>query len=722
MTEKLKNPETDAAEKTLFSDFPTPTFQQWREIAEKSLKGATIEEKLVTNTYEGIQLQPLYRMEDIEDFSHLSSIPGEFPFVRGTKELGYGEEPWEVCQELIYSSPEEFNQAARSDLEKGQTMLHVVLDESRFLELDFPRAQQKNSKRRGVPFSSLQDFQKAFNGINLEKTPIYIEAGMTGFPFFASFMAYLRKQKQNPKNLRGCFGMDPFGQLVQSGILPYSINQSFEMMSEITRWSKEYAPDLQTIVVGANPYHDAGGNAVQELAFAIATGVEYLRNIETEYVSLDDIAQRMRFSFSIGANFFMEIAKFRAARMLWSRIVKELGGNEDSQKMSIHARTSAWTKTVNDPYVNILRGTVEAFGGIIGGINSLHVSPFDEAIRPAEEFSRRIARNTHSILDEEANLSKVADPAGGSWYIESLTYSLAEKAWELFQQIEEKGGMYHSLLEGFPQDLVSKTAELRKSNINNKKDKFVGTNIYPNLNEIPIKNGQQKEEDHIQNQNSPVNDTGMDGLNSNVNLLFVKEALQDFVAAPSMENAINASSSGATLDNINKAMRLAKTMTPSINTVRIHRGAEPFEELREHAEVYKEKTGGLPKVFVANIGSVSQYKKRADFVTDFFEVGGFTSNEYGNFSTVTEAVEAFRFSQSRIFVICSSDENYQEWVPSLARGIKQFSPETSVLLAGNPNIQERAMYMEAGVDDFIHASVNNYDKLVVLQIKGGVRE
>ncbi|MFA1710151.1 methylmalonyl-CoA mutase family protein [Peribacillus frigoritolerans] len=717
MTEKLKNPETDVANKTLFSDFPTPTFQQWREITEKSLKGATIEEKLVTNTYEGIQLQPLYRMEDIEGFSHLSSMPGEFPFVRGTKALGYSEEPWEVCQELVYSSPEEFNQAARNDLEKGQTMLHVVLDESRFLDLDFPGTQHKNPKRRGVPFSSLHDFQKAFQGINLEKTPVYIEAGMTGLPFFASFMAYLQGQNQNPKNLKGCMGMDPLGQLVQSGTLPYSINQSFEMMSEIMKWSKENAPHLQTVVVGANSYQDAGGNAVQELAFSIATGVEYLRNIENEFISIDDVAQRMRFSYSIGANFFMEIAKFRAARMLWSRIVKELGGNEDSQKMSIHARTSAWTKTVNDPYVNILRGTVEAFGGIIGGINSLHVSPFDEAIRPAEEFSRRIARNTHSILDEEANLSKVADPAGGSWYIESLTYSLAEKAWELFQQIEEKGGMYHSLLEGFPQDMVSKTAELRKNNINNKKDKFVGTNIYPNLNETPIKNEKQDP-----SQNSPVNDTGIDGLNSNMDLLFVKEALQDFIADPSLENAIKASSSGATLENLYKAMRLSKTMTPSINTVRIHRGAESFESLRDHAEEYKKKTGAHPKVFVANIGTVSQYKKRADFVTDFFEVGGFTIIEHGGFSTVTEAVEAFRFSQARIFVICSSDENYLEWVPSLARGIKQFSPETSVLLAGNPNIQDRGLYMDAGVDDFIHASVNNYDKLVVLQIKGGVRE
>lgn len=715
MTEKLENPEQHAAEKGLFNDFRTPTFQQWREVAEKTLKGATIEEKLVTNTYEEISLQPMYRNEDIEKYPHTYSMPGDFPYVRGTNKLGYREEPWEVCQELVYSTPEEFNQAARHDLEKGQTMLHLVLDETSWPDLDSDWTQLKNVKRSGVSISSFQDFQKAFQDINLEEVPIYIEAGMAGFPFFASFMAYLQQQNQDPQKMRGCIGMDPLGQLVRKGILPYSTNQLYEMMSEITKWSIEHAPHVQTIVVQAHPYHDAGGNAVQELAFAISTGVEYLRELEKQQVSIDDAAQRMRFSFSIGSNFFMEIAKFRAARMLWSRIVKELDGNEVSQKMCIHARTSAWTKTIYDPYVNILRGTVEAFGGIIGGVNSLHVSPFDEAIRPADEFSRRIARNTHMILEKEANLSKVADPAGGSWYIESLTYSLAEKAWELFQRIEETGGMYKALQAGFPQEIVAKTAEERTGNIKRRKDKFVGTNIYPNLNEIPEVHN---EKDQIQGQVS----AGVDQLKSHVHFLSVQEALQDFTENHSIENAIKAASAGASLNDLVKAMRLPESMIPSVRTVRIHRGAEPFESLRENSEKYKKRTGQRPQVFVANVGPVSKYKHRADFVTDFFEVGGFNVIQHEGFDTIAEAVQAFRFSKASIVVICSNDETYPELVPSLTRSIKQYKMETSVLLAGNPSREDRIIYTEAGVDDFIHPLVNNYEKLEVLQMKGGIRK
>lgn len=718
MTEKLENLEQLTAEKSLFCEFPIPTSQQWREVVDKTLKGAKFEEKLVTNTYEGIPLQPIYRKEDTENNPHLSSLPGEFPYVRGTKEGGYREKSWDVCQEIYYSALEEFNQAARNDLEKGQTMLYLALDE---MKNSVDRLSMQ--KRSRVTISTLQDFQQAFQDINFEEIPICVEAGTTGFPFFASFMAFLQRQNVDTKKLKGCIGMDPLGQLALTGTLPYSINQAFEMTYEITEWSKEHAPQVQTIMVGGHPYHDAGGNAVQELAFAIATGVDYLRHVDNQLISLDDVAQRMRFSFSIGSNFFMEIAKFRAARLVWSRIVKELGGNDHSQKMTIHARTSSWTKTMNDPYVNILRGTVEALGGIIGGVDSLCVTPFDIAAGRADEFSQRIARNTQLILEKEANLGRVTDPAGGSWYIESLTFSLAEKVWELFQKVEEMGGMYRALKAGFPQETVARTTDEKLENIKRRKHRFVGVNIYPNLSEHSI--GSRDSNEQIKDiHQSPTMEShsSLDQRNSLIDSLFTKEALQDFISNNSIENAIRAADSGASIDDLVDALNLSVSITPSVRPLRIHRGAEPFEDLRMHSELYKKRTGGLPKVFVGNIGVHSDNKHLSDFITDFFEVGGFHVIQQEGFHSINKTVREFRSSQARIVVICPNDDNDTESVSSLVRRIKMYNAEFLVLFAGNPSPEDKNIYMQAGVDDFIHSEVNHYEKLLEIQMKGGVRK
>ncbi|MFP5106323.1 methylmalonyl-CoA mutase family protein [Neobacillus sp. C211] len=700
----------------LFEDFSTPTFQQWREVAEKNLKGAKFEENLVTDTYEGIRLQPLYRHEDIEKYPFLSTLPGDFPYLRGTNEIGKQHEPWQVCQELACTDPEEFNQAVRNDLEKGQTMLHLVLDEERWID---PLDQEKVN-RTGVSIASLQDFHKAFQKINLEEIPIYLEPCISGYPFFATFMAYIIEQNQRPNRVRGCIGIDPIGQLVQKGEVPYPINQAYKMMAEMTRWSMKHSPELKTIVVQTHAYHNAGGNAVQELAFAIATGLEYLRTMENHHISIDDAANRIAFSFSIGSNFFMEIAKFRAARMLWARIVKELGGNDTSQKMFIHARTSAWTKTVHDPYVNILRGTTEAFGGIIGGVNSLHVSPFDEAFGPPNEFSRRIARNTQLILENEANLSKVTDPGGGSWYIETLTYTLAEKAWELFQQIEIIGGMYNSLIEGFPQETVAGTAEEKMNNIKSRKEKIVGTNIYPNLDENPLGFHENIEQVETPVKNDAPNTVNY--LNSNVEFVLLQDSLKKFTEYHSMENAIKAAKAGVKIDELLQAMCLPTSMNPSIRHFGFHRAAEPFETLREHAEKYKLKIGHLPEVFVANFGPVSNNKHHADFVTEFLKVGGFHVSQHAEYQSISEALHAFQSSKSNIVVILCKDEKFPEVVPSLAKSLKQCNSNVTILLAGYPPADDRELYTKAGVDDFIHSNINYYEKLITLQIKGGIRE
>ncbi|MEH7402236.1 methylmalonyl-CoA mutase family protein [Gottfriedia acidiceleris] len=685
----------------LFSDFPKPTTQKWRDVVENSLKGATIQEKLVTKTYEEISLQPMYQKEDIENYPYLDALPGEYPYIRGISKLGYLEEPWGICQELDCSTPEEFNRVARHDLDKGQTILKIVLDETNLSN------NYENEIQRGLSIETVKDFEQAFKNINLEEIPFHIETVYGGQALFSTFITFLKQQNYDLKKVKGFLGMDPLGQLVKEGTLPYSLNEAYDMMTEMTNWSVKNAQNVESIIVQANSYHDAGGNAVHELAFAISTGLDYLRELDKRRVAVDNAAQHISFSFSIGSNFFMEIAKLRAARLLWSKVIKELGGNETSQKIKIHTRTSSWNKTIYDPYVNILRGTVEAFAGVIGGTDSLHVSPFDEAIKPSDEFSRRIARNTQLILDQESNLSKVSDPAGGSWYIEKLTYTLAEKAWELFQKVEEVGGQFKALQSGFPQEMVHQTAKERATNIKYRKDKFIGTNIFPNLKEAPL-NAKTSNNNRIAALKSKKVESKSTAEH------FTKD-LHEFSKICSIENAINALNNGATIVDLIDAMNYSNMTSPVILPLHIHRGAEPFESLRQNSERYKNKNGDYPEVFVANFGPIATYKARADFVTDFFEVGGFKVTRNKGFNSMEEIVHAFKQSESTIVVICSGDDQYPEIVPELTKQFKEYESKTKVLLAVKPTIEEMSLYKQFGVDEFIHLHVNNYEKLKNLQ-------
>ena len=704
-------------EKHLFSEFPVPSYQEWRQAAEKTLKGASFEEKLVSKTYEGISLQPMYRQEDIEGLTHLSSRPGAAPYVRGTQALGYQEKPWEVCQELNYSMPLEFNEAANNDLQRGQTMINLVLDQASALGQDPGKALPENVGRGGVSISCLQDLNKAFEGIDLEHTPLLIQAGSAGFPVYCMVVVHAQKKGMDISKLRGCVGMDPLGTLVKEGTILFSLKKAYSLMADFTMWAKKETPELKTILVQGDPFHHAGANAVQELAFTLASGVEYVREMQERGLSIEEITPRMLFSFSIGSNFFMEIAKLRAGRLLWSKIIHAFGGNEEAQKMTIHARTSSWTKTVYDPYVNILRGTAEAFAAIIGGVDSLHVSPFDEAVRSANESSRRIARNTQIILEKEAHLSKVADPAGGSWYVESLTDSLAEKAWDQFQRIEKIGGMFKALEAGYVQEQIKAVADKRFKNIGLRKDKFVGTNMYPNLIEEKLS---EREVDKDSVDKSRCLESGSyrssgDGT--------VKETLLNRLKAMNegiVDTSLQAMEAGVTLREWAHAVSEPDDVPPTIQALKAYRGAQPFEALRRKAEIFKEKNGSYPKVFLANMGPISQHKARADFIKGFFEVGGFEVMNNNGFETADQAVQAALESDASIVVICSSDAAYPELVPVVVRELKQKNPEITFFVAGLPNSEQEELYKQAGVDEFVHLQSNCYNVLFDLQQRKGI--
>lgn len=707
-------------------EFPQPTYEQWRQVTEKSLKGASFDQKLVTHTYEGINLQPMYRKEDIAGVAHVQSLPGFAPYVRGKKALQDPSRPWEINQEIDAPTPDTFNETARENLAKGQTMLHIVLDQAARSGKDADQADEKTVGNGGVSISTLTDLQQAFRDIDLARIPIFTHAGAVSLPFLALIVAYLKERGVSPERLHGCLGMDPLGVLATEGKLAYDIEMCYDVMAAVTDWSSVHCPNLQTVIVAGHPYHDGGGSAVDELAFALAAGVEYLRALQNRGTAVNEAAPKMLFSFSIGTNMFMEIAKLRAARLLWSDIVNAFGGNETAQKMNIHARSSSWTKTVYDPYVNMLRGTAEAFAAAVGGVDSMHVSPFDEPIQPSTSFSRRIARNTQLILQQEAHLSRQTDPAGGSWYVEWLTDKLAQKTWQLFQETEAKGGLLKALREGFPQTRVAQTAARRKENIQYRRDVFVGTTQYANISEKPIQQGPQTNQSrtadrHVYEERKAALQYARAGVEINKVRSLTKGLGQDVrQSSDVVDQAIEAVREGATLGDL--AQALGGNEPLAVTPIPTWRGAAMFEDVRAASDAYLEKTGQRPQVFLANLGEIPEHKARADFVAGFFEVGGFEVLRNDGFDAPESAARAALKSAAEMVVICGSDQSYQRMAATLARAIKAERPSVTILLAGQPDEQEQQTYREAGIDHFIHRRSNCYDMLVRLQKEKGVTQ
>jgi methylmalonyl-CoA mutase len=622
-----------------------------------------------------------------------------------------------VSQEIGDAVPEDFNQALCADLDRGQTAVNMLLDTATLLGEDADAAEPGIVGEGGVSISSVGDLEKALAGVDLEKTPLFVQAGASGVPLTSMVLALLEKQSRSKEKLRGCIGCDPLGELARDGRLPRSLNGAYDDMAQSTAWAASSAPGLQTVLVRGHPYHEGGGNAVQELAFTIATGVDYLREMQSRAVSIDQAAPRMLFAFSLGSNVFMEIAKLRAARILWARVVASFGGSEQSGKMFIHARTSGWNKTLYDPNVNMLRTTTEAFSGVLGGCDSMHIGPMDEVARLPNDFTRRVARNTHTVLRDEAGLTRAIDPAGGSWYVERLTDEVARKAWDLFREVEKQGGMANALQSGFPQDQVATVSAQRAKAYAQRRDVFVGTNMYPNVTDEPL---EMSAIDHSSLREKRSAD--LSAYRQSVDPHWRSSALEKLAqAAPDsrMENAIHAVLGGATLGDLCAALAAGEQVDPLIEPVKIARGAEAFEELRRRSGAFAERTGSRPKVFLVNMGPIPQHKARADFSRGFLEVGGFEVIGNDGFQSTDEAVKAAVNSGAPAVVICSTDKTYPDLVPPLVKGIKDANPREQVLLAGYPADHVEA-FKQAGVDDFIHMRANCFELLNNLQNNIGV--
>ncbi len=696
----------------ILQDFPAHTYEEWHLAAEKLLKGKPFDRTLIKKTYEGIDIQPIYFKEALDTLPHTQALPGQPNYVRGNTAAGTTSRIWGIAQEITNAAPADFNAAARHDLGRGQTVLNMVLDK----DASSGKDPGENAGVCGVSIASAADMATALAEIDLNTTPIILQCGFSGIPATAMLIDAAQKAGIDLQALEGCILSDPLSSLASAGNLPLSLAKAYDEMAQLTLWAKEHAPRLRTIAVNVHPYQGSGSNAFQEIACALATGTEYIQALIERGLDIDDIAPRMFFTFAIGGDFFMEIAKFRAARINWSQVVDTFGGSDHSQQMYIHAKTSHWNKTHVDPWVNMLRVSTEAFSAIAGSVESIHIGPFDEVFRRPNEFSRRIARNVQIILKDEGHFDKVIDPAGGSWYVESITAQLAEKAWAAFQGFEAEGGMAKALKKGVPQQQIAEIAAQRAKNIATRKDRIVGTNMYPNLAEKTVGAEDFDYAAFRQKREKELAEASKNGSCGAV-LATVKETAGE-IAPDVVAAAINAADAGATIGEITAALR-TDSAGESVPPLNIHRASATFEQLRRTTEAWTAKTGKAPQIFMINMGPIPQHKARADFSTGFVNVGAFDTISNKGFASVDEAAEAALASGAKAAIICSTDADYPEIVPPLLEKIKAAQPDMMMILAGYPKEHIDA-FKQAGIDEFIHIRANALEILQKLQKHLGV--
>lgn len=672
-----------------FGEFSAATHAQWREAAVAALKGADFDKSLFTKLVEGITLKPIYEKDDV---TCQEETPGDYPYRRGTTALGYTERPWEVAQSIAACSPEEYNKALLHDLSRGLDAVNILLN-----------------CRNGLKLKKQSQWTAALKDVVLNALPVYITPGCCGIAPLAMYVNEYKDRGYDLADMKGGVLYDPVGKAVGKGSLcgGKGICAYYDQMAEMTKWAIRNAPNFQTIGVSGLPYHDSGASAFEEVGAMLSTAVAYLRAMEERGIPVDDTACRIRFTVGVGSNLFLEIAKIRALRQLWAAIVKSCGGSDCAAKIRLHARTSSWTVSKVDPWVNMLRGTAQAFSAVIGGVDSLDVVPFDAAVRVPDEFARRIARNTQLILRGECSLDKVVDPAGGSWYIEALTDDMAKGSWDMFQYIEDLGGITKALQAGMIQQKVNATAKKRYELVDQRRQTLVGVNRYVNLDEKPLATSENEGKCCGKGHHGHCK-------NGEVELPDVKLELDSVCAVAEQDVA-------ACL--INKALTAQCECECGgafeIEALPLRRASERFERLLDKSAAWLAANGKRPQVFLANMGPLRQHKARADFSQDFLRSGGFDLVYPAGFNTPEEAAKACAESGCKVCVICSTDDTYPDIVPGFCSAVKSAAPDTLVILAGYPAEHVEA-FKAAGVDMFIHVKANCYETLETIQNKLGL--
>jgi methylmalonyl-CoA mutase len=708
MTETRKDPLIKLDKQcTLKDDFPVPTYEEWLSIVEPFLKGAPFEKKLCTPTYEGITLKPLYIRADRDDIPS-DMYPGGDDGLRGNTAAAYAGKPWIVNQELPFALAEDFNKALLNDLQKGQTGVTLKLDTATRLGQDADYAKTEDVGDEGLSISGLRSLERALNGVELPAVEISLDGGFSALPFLALFKAYLDKKGVDPTALKGSVNQDPFAFLAGKGFLPVNTDTVFDEIAETITWLDGTMPGLKGLGISTLPYHDAGANVVQELAWMLSTLVEWINRLEERDITPERIVRHLRITLGVGPFFFMEIARFRAARLLVRRVLEAYGLKEAARQITWHARPSRTNQTLYDPYVNILRTTTEAFSAILGGVDSLHTNTFHEmAVGEPSAFARRVARNIQIILREECHLDRLIDPAGGSYFVEALTRQVAEEAWSSFQKTEEQGGLMKALESGWIHNEISAVRKAREKDYRKRKQVLVGINMYADIKQkkleaVPVdqKAIQKTRAEYLKAfRVSP-------GQKENQAVMMYLENLSR--NKQTIETAVQAVSAGATLGEVSRSLRLSAGKGLSISPLLPYRAAEIFEHFRDMGWQAERTERGRPKIILVNMGPPKQHKIRSEFSRGFLEPGGFEILDTPAQSSPEEAARTAHESGAFAAVICSTDESYPEIVPVFIKKLEDLNSPMKVIVAGRPR-ESMEMLEKAGVFRFLYLGADAVD-------------
>lgn len=672
-------------------EFKAPTPEEWKAEVERALKGAPFDKKMLTRTYEGSTLRPLYTRHDWPSAGDPSGFPGAMPFTRGGTAAGSRPNDWDVRQAYTHPCPVKGNATILHELNRGVRSLLLVFDRAAQAGLDGDAAAAAElAGAGGIMLYSVNDLDCLLGDVDLRLVPVSLAAGGQALAAAALLAALWQRRGVGAGEALGAFNADPLGALAASGSLPTSLADALAEMAALARHTQATYPQVTAVAVNTTAYHDAGATEAQDLGVLLATGVAYLKAMTAAGLSIDQACRQIAFTVAVPCDQFLAIAKLRAARKLWARVAEACGASEPARAMRLTAVSASRMMTTRDAWVNMLRTTVACFAAAVGGADAVIVQPFNTALGVPDELGLRVARNTHVVLAEESSIAKVIDPAGGSWYVESRTDELARAGWGEFQGIERAGGIASVLADGSLASAIAKAWGEREAGIAKRRDPVTGVSEFPNIGEAPVATeavdlaavkaaaAERLRTARGKDVTAPVATLG-------------KAAAADRPAA-----AIAAAAAGATVGQIAKSM--AGTPTKGSALPR-HRYGEAFESLRAASDAYLARTGARPGIFLANLGAIAQHTGRATFAKNFFETAGIAALPSDGFTDAAACADAFKASGARIAILCSADPIYEQMAAAVAGALKAAGCEF-LFLAGQPG-DKRDLYTGAGVDDFI---------------------
>ena len=662
--------------------------QAWQDMAAKELRGRALDD-LTWNTLEGIDVKPLYTEEDTASLPHMGTVPGQEPFTRGVKATMYAGRPWTIRQYAGFSTAEESNAFYRKALAAGQQGVSVAFDLAthRGYDSDHPRVEGDVGKA-GVAIDSVEDMKILFDGIPLDKISVSMTMNGAVIPILANFIVTGEEQGHDKALLAGTIQNDILKEFMVRNTYIYPPEPSMRIISDIIEYTSNEMPKFNSISISGYHMQEAGANLVQELAYTLADGREYVRAAIDAGMDVDKFAGRLSFFFAIGMNFFMEAAKLRAARLLWHRIMDEFGAkNPRSKMLRTHCQTSGVSLQEQDPYNNVIRTAYEAMAAALGGTQSLHTNALDEAIALPTEFSARIARNTQLILQEETGITNVVDPLAGSYYVESLTAELAEKAWALIEEVEEMGGMTKAVASGMPKLRIEETAARRQAMIDRGDEVIVGVNKYRKDHEDPI--------DILDVDNVKVRDSQiarLEKIRASRDEAACQAALDELTRRAEeggnlLEAAVEAARARASVGEISMAMEKqfgrhraeVKTLAGVYGAA--YEGDEGFAAIQADVEKFAEEEGRRPRMLVVKMGQDGHDRGAKVIATAFADIG-FDVDVGPLFQTPEEAAQDAIDNDVHIIGISSQAAGHKTLAPKLIEALKAEGAGDIIVICG----------------------------------------